>query len=75
MNLYTKSCKIKSNSFKLIVYTYKVYKNWTVKYTNYPSWISNLIDDVKDNNKLVVPMDCHNKAKELQCLSGNICHR
>ena len=73
MNFYTKSCNIKSNSFKLIVNTYKVYKNWTVKYTNYPSWISNLIDDVKDNKKLVVPMASNNKAKDLQCLLNNIC--
>jgi len=72
MNYYTRSCNI-SNEYKLIVNDYKVYSKWTVKYTNYPSWVSNVIDDIKDNKKIVIPMASNNKAKDLQHLINSLC--
>ena len=72
MNYYTKSCNVKDN-YSLIVNEYKVYSDWTVKYTNYPSWIATIIDDIKQDKKIVVPMASNNKAKDLQSLIKSQC--
>jgi hypothetical protein len=72
MNFYIKACNIKNNNFKLIVNSYKAYSNWLVKYTTYPSWICSLMDDIKANLKLVVPMASNNKAKDLKTLINNV---
>ena len=73
MNFYTNACNLgKNDNYKLIVNDFKAYKNWKVKYTNYPSWVSSLMDDIKDNLKIVVPMASNNKAKDLKTLINNI---
>jgi hypothetical protein len=70
MKFYTRCCKA-LNSYKLIVNTFKAYKNYKVKYTNYPSWVSTIMEDIEANKKLVIPMASNNKAKDLQCLIKN----
>ena len=70
MNYYTNICHKKINSANIAVLrnNYTPYQNYKIKYMRYECWLSKLMDTVKNDKKIAVPMASNNKEKDLQAL-------
>ena len=58
--------KITKDNYKVILNEYKYYQNYTVKFTDYNSWLIKIDELVSHNKKLIIPMASNNKAKDLK---------
>jgi hypothetical protein len=68
VNYYQKVMGLNDNELAIIVNEYQLYKDYTVKYMRFNDWVNLVINDIKDNKKLVIPMASNTKAKDLRDL-------
>jgi hypothetical protein len=68
VNYYQKVMGLNDNELAIIVNEYQLYKDYTVKYMRFNDWVNLVINDIKDNKKLVIPMASNTRAKDLRDL-------
>ena len=73
MNYYTAllSDKLKPIDIKVIRNIFTPYETYTLNYLKYTSWLNKLIEFIKKNKKIAIPMASNNKAKDLFTLLQN----
>lgn len=65
LNYYTTIREVEPKNIKLIVNTFKPYMDYEIIYMSYASWLNQIIKDIENGKKLVIPMASNNKAKDL----------
>jgi hypothetical protein len=65
LNYYTSIRQLEPKDIKLIVNTFKPYSEYEIIYMSYATWLNQIIKDIENGKKLVIPMASNNKAKDL----------
>ena len=68
INYYQKVMGLEDDQFAIIINEYQLYKDYTVNYLRFNDWVNLIINHLKDNKKLVIPMASNSKAKDLRDL-------
>jgi hypothetical protein len=68
INYYQKVMGLEDNQFAIIINEYQLYKDYTVNYLRFNDWVNLIINHLKDNKKLVIPMASNSRAKDLRDL-------
>ena len=53
-------------NYQLIINKHKAFCDYTMLALNYDDWVQKVMEDVKANKKLVIPMASNNKSKDLK---------
>ena len=66
LNYFKKLKQIDYNDILVLKNIKTPFENYTIKYTKtYNHWVTNIINMIQNNKKLVIPMASNNKAKDL----------
>jgi len=68
INYYQKVMGLEDDQFAIIINEYQLYKDYTVNYLRFNDWVNLIINHLKDNKKLVIPMASNSRAKDLRDL-------
>jgi len=68
VNYFKDILSVDNSQVKLVVNTFQVYSEYTVKYMAYSTWLKVLMDKIGGNKKIVIPTASNNQAKDLKLL-------
>jgi len=68
INYFKDILNLENNQVKLVVNSFQVYSEYSIKYMAYSTWLKVLIDKIDANKKIVIPTASNNQAKDLNLL-------
>jgi len=66
MEYYKDIMSTNEDDFKLIINTFKAFKEYSMVSMVYEDWIQKILEDIASDKKVVIPMASNNKAKDLR---------